>query len=45
MEPTSQRFSIFDLVRVEDLCRAILSTPADIHDYDAYVASRSSGDA
>jgi uncharacterized protein len=34
VEPASQRFSIFDLVRVRDLCRAILGIPADIHDYD-----------
>lgn len=34
VEPTSQRFSIFDLVRVRDLCRAVLGTTVDIHDYD-----------
>ena len=34
LEPSSQRFSIFDLVRVRDLCRTILGTSADIHDYD-----------
>jgi uncharacterized protein len=34
VEPSNQRFSIFDLVRVRDLCRSILGTPADIHDYD-----------
>ena len=34
IEPSNQRFSIFDLVRVRDLCHAILGTPADIHDYD-----------
>lgn len=33
VEPTNQRFSIFDLVRVRDLCR-ILCTTTDIHDYD-----------
>jgi len=34
VEPANQRFSIFDLVRVRDLCRTILGTTADIHDYD-----------
>jgi predicted nucleotidyltransferase len=34
VEPTNQRFSIFDLVRVRDLCRTILCATADIHDYD-----------
>ncbi|HEY4445696.1 MAG TPA: nucleotidyltransferase domain-containing protein [Steroidobacteraceae bacterium] len=34
MEPSDRRFSIFDLVRVRDLCRTILGTTADIHDYD-----------
>lgn len=34
VEPSNKRFSIFDLVRVRDLCRAILGTSADIHDYD-----------
>ncbi len=34
VEPATQRFSIFDLVRVRDLCRSILGIPADIHDYD-----------
>jgi predicted nucleotidyltransferase len=34
MEPLDRRFSIFDLVRVRDLCRTILGTTADIHDYD-----------
>lgn len=34
VEPSTQRFSIFDLVRVRDVCRAILGTAADIHDYD-----------
>lgn len=34
LEPSNQRFSIFDLVRVRDVCRAILGTSADIHDYD-----------
>jgi predicted nucleotidyltransferase len=32
--PSNQRFSIFDLLRVRDLCRSILGTTADIHDYD-----------
>jgi predicted nucleotidyltransferase len=34
VEPSNQRFSIFDLVRVRDLCRTILGTATDIHDYD-----------
>ena len=34
VEPSNQRFSIFDLVRVRDLCHAILGTTTDIHDYD-----------
>jgi uncharacterized protein len=34
VEPSNQRFSIFDLVRLRDLCRTILGTTADIHDYD-----------
>ncbi len=34
IEPSSQRFSIFDLVRVRDVCRTILGATADIHDYD-----------
>ncbi len=34
VEPASQRFSIFDLVRVRDVCRTILGATADIHDYD-----------
>ncbi len=34
VEPANQRFSIFDLVRVRDLCRAILGAAADVHDYD-----------
>ena|SRR5215469_393450 len=34
VEPSNQRFSIFDLVRVRDLCRTILGTRTDIHDYD-----------
>jgi predicted nucleotidyltransferase len=34
VEPSNQRFSIFDLVRVRDLRRTILGTTADIHDYD-----------
>ena len=34
MEPSNRRFSIFDLVHVRDLCRTILGTTADIHDYD-----------
>jgi uncharacterized protein len=34
VEPSNHRFSIFDLVRVRDLCRSILGTTADIHDYD-----------
>src|ERR1700737_1904796 len=32
VEPSNQRFSIFDLVRLRDLCRTILGTTADIHD-------------
>jgi len=34
VEPANKRFSIFDLVRVRDLCRSILGTATDIHDYD-----------
>lgn len=34
VEPSNQRSSIFDLVRVRDRCRTILGTVADIHDYD-----------
>jgi predicted nucleotidyltransferase len=34
LEPSNQRFSIFDLVRVRDLCHVILGVPADVHDYD-----------
>jgi len=34
VEPVNQKFSIFDLVRVRDLCRAILGTDAEVHDYD-----------
>jgi uncharacterized protein len=34
VEPSNQRFSIFDLVRLRDLCRSILGVTADIHDYD-----------
>lgn len=34
VEPSNHRFSIFDLVRVRDLCRTILGTTTDIHDYD-----------
>jgi hypothetical protein len=34
VEPATQRFSIFDLVHVRDLCRIVLGTTADIHDYD-----------
>ncbi len=34
VEPSNQQFSIFDLVRVRDLCRAILGTDAEVHDYD-----------
>lgn len=34
VEPSNQRFSIFDLVRVRDFCRTILGTTPDIHDYD-----------
>jgi uncharacterized protein len=34
VEPSNQRFSIFDLVQVRDLCRSILGVAADIHDYD-----------
>lgn len=34
VEPSNARFSIFDLVRVRDVCRAILGVTADIHDYD-----------
>ncbi len=34
VEPSNQRFSIFDLVRVRDVCRTILGVNADIHDYD-----------
>jgi uncharacterized protein len=34
VEPSNQRFSIFDLVRVRDLCRSILGAATDIHDYD-----------
>jgi uncharacterized protein len=33
--PASNRFSIFDLVRVKELCKTILGgAPADIHDYN-----------
>jgi predicted nucleotidyltransferase len=34
IEPSNPRFSIFDLVRVRDICRTILGVTADIHDYD-----------
>ena len=34
VEPSSQKFSIFDLVRVRDQCQKILGTAADVHDYD-----------
>lgn len=34
VEPSNHRFSIFDLVRVRDLCCIVLGTTADIHDYD-----------
>lgn len=34
VEPSNQKFSIFDLVRLRDLCHAILGTTADVHDYD-----------
>lgn len=34
VEPSNQGFSIFDLVRVRDLCRTILGTTTYIHDYD-----------
>jgi uncharacterized protein len=34
VEPSNQTFSIFDLVRLRDMCCAILGTIADIHDYD-----------
>ncbi|MBS0365498.1 MAG: nucleotidyltransferase domain-containing protein [Proteobacteria bacterium] len=34
VEPSTPRFSIFDLVRVQELCRSILGTAADVHDYD-----------
>ena len=34
VEPSNQKFSIFDLVRLRDLCHTILGTTADIHDYD-----------
>ena len=34
VEPSNQKFSIFDLVRLRNLCRTILGTTADIHDYD-----------
>ena len=34
VEPSNPQFSIFDLVRVRDVCRTILGVAADIHDYD-----------
>jgi predicted nucleotidyltransferase len=34
VEPATQRFSIFDLVHVRDLCQIVLGTTADIYDYD-----------
>lgn len=36
VEPSDQRFSIFDLVRVRDLCRDALGASADVHDYDGF---------
>ena len=33
LEPSSPRFSIFDVVRVRDVCRTILGATADIHDF------------
>lgn len=34
VDPSNQRFSIFDLVLVRNLCRTILGAAADVHDYD-----------
>ena len=34
VEPADERFTIFDLVRVRDVCRDILGTATEVHDFD-----------
>lgn len=33
VEPASERFSLFDLMRVADACTRYLGRPAELHDY------------
>ena len=36
IDPADARFSIFNLVAVQDACAEILGAPAEVHDYDGY---------
>lgn len=33
VEPGNERFSLYDLMRVQDACTKLLGRPAEIHDY------------
>ncbi len=33
VEPSDPRFSLFDLMRVQDVCSRLLGRPAELHDY------------
>ncbi len=33
IEPENKRFSLFDLMRVQDECTKLLGRPAELHDY------------
>lgn len=36
VEPNNERFSLFDLMRVQDACSAVLGRHAELHDYRGY---------
>ncbi len=33
VEPANERFSLFDLMRLQDACSKALASPVEIHDY------------
>ena len=40
IEPGDDRFSLFDLMRVQDACARLLGHPAEVHDYRGLARTR-----
>jgi predicted nucleotidyltransferase len=43
IEPGDDRFSLFDLMRVQDACTRLLGHPAEVHDYRGLARARLPG--